>query len=214
LFTGIIQEMGVLIKRVVGRDSYKIIIKAEKVLDDIKIGDSIAVNGVCLTVVSFTEDTFTVDIMPETLKQTNLSKLNIASKVNLEQAMRIDSFFGGHMLSGHVDGPGRIEKIEKKSNAHIITITTTPELSRYMINRGSVALNGISLTIVEVLDKKIIVSLIPETWSKTNFQYLLIGDEVNIENDMIAKYVYKFVNELSKGKKGIDKNFLMENGFM
>jgi len=188
LFTGIIQEMGVLIKRVVGRDSYKIIIKAEKVLDDIKIGDSIAVNGVCLTVVSFTEDTFTVDIMPETLKQTNLSKLNIASKVNLEQAMRIDSFFGGHMLSGHVDGPGRIEKIEKKSNAHIITITTTPELSRYMINRGSVALNGISLTIVEVLDKKIIVSLIPETWSKTNFQYLLIGDEVNIENDMIAKY--------------------------
>ncbi|ACL69756.1 riboflavin synthase [Halothermothrix orenii] len=215
MFTGIIQEIGSLEGKVRGTNKYQLTFKADKVLDGISRGDSIAVNGVCLTVVKSTHNFFTADVMPETLEKTNLGLLKNGDRVNLEQAMKADGFFGGHLVQGHIDGTGNIIYIKPIGNARVVGVKITPDLEKYMVDKGSIALNGVSLTIVEV-DKGIIeVSLIPETWNGTIFQYIQVGDEVNIEVDVIGKYV---VNTLEKvflnNGTGINREFLRQNGFL
>ncbi len=217
MFTGIIQEVGTLKERKNAEDRYQLMIEGSKVLEKLSKGDSIAVNGVCLTVIAYTDKMFTADVMPETLRATNLSKLNIGSRVNLEQAVRTDGFFGGHLVTGHVDGPGIVKKIRKEKNARLVEIELAEELIQYMIDKGSVALNGVSLTIMKVNQSSLTVSLIPETWNHTNFNNIKVSDEINVETDLIGKYVFKMLNKDRgmKSKQGnLDKNFLSENGFL
>jgi len=217
LFTGIVQEVGILKERKNSEDCYQLMIEGSKVLEEISKGDSIAVNGVCLTVVAYTDKVFTADVMPETLKATNLSKLKVDSRVNLEQAVRADGFFGGHLVTGHVDGPGIVKKIRKEKNARLVEIELAEELINYMVDKGSVALNGVSLTIMNVFSNSLTVSLIPETWNYTNLNDIKVGDEINIETDLIGKYVFKMLNNdraKQNNKSNINKNFLSENGFL
>lgn len=216
MFTGIIQEVGRLKEKITADDKYQLVIEARKVLKNVDKGDSIAVNGICLTVVEFTDSYFRSDVMPETLRATNLSKLHQGSKVNLEQAVRADGFFGGHLVSGHIDGVGQLKKITPENNAHVLEIAVDPELTQYMIDRGSVAINGISLTVMKVYERTFTVSLIPETFKYTNLSELKIGDEINIETDLIGKYVFKMIKMAGEKKNttsNIDENFLKENGF-
>ncbi|MFW5982265.1 MAG: riboflavin synthase [Halanaerobiaceae bacterium] len=217
MFTGIVQEVGILKDKIKGDNSYQLLIEGKKVLKDINRGDSIAVNGVCLTVVNFTENSFTADVMPETLRATNLKNLQNGDRVNLEQALRADGFLGGHIVSGHVDGIGYLKNVKIENNARIVEIQVSPDLCKYMIDKGSVTLNGISLTIVKVFENSFTVSLIPETWNFTNLKYLGIEGEINIETDLIGKYVFKMMENIDltkQNKSRINKDFLKENGFL
>ncbi len=208
MFTGIVEEMGII--RETGNNS--LVIYANQVLKDLKQGDSIAINGVCLTVTEFTKDTFKVNVMPETLKLTNLNTLSIGDKVNLERAMQLDGRVGGHLVSGHIDGLGKIvDKIVDGEN-WIFEISVAPQLSKYIIKKGSVAVEGISLTIAEVSVEKFKICLIPHTLKETTLGKKNIGDLLNIEVDMISKYVERFLN---KGeKKEITLDFFTEHGFV
>ncbi|QTL99882.1 riboflavin synthase [Iocasia frigidifontis] len=216
MFTGIIQELGILQGSLRTENSYQLLIKAKRVLNNIKKGDSIAVNGVCLTVVDFTGESFTVDIMPETLRASNLGSLKQGSQLNLEQAVRADGFLGGHLLSGHIDGVGRVKQFTTEKNAVIIEIMVDSELTKFMVDKGSVGLNGVSLTIMKLRQDSIMVSLIPTTRQDTNLDNLKVGQLINIETDLIAKYVYKIMEKGKSEKTGseIDKNFLRDNGFL
>lgn len=216
MFTGIIRELGILQGRLRTANRYQLLIRAKGVLNNIKKGDSIAVNGVCLTAADFTGESFTADIMPETLRASNLSSLKQGAQVNLEQAVRADGFFGGHLLSGHVDGVGRVKWLGTEKNAVIIEITVDSKLTKFMADKGSVALNGVSLTIMEVRQDSLMVSLIPTTRQDTNLDNLKVGQLINIETDLIAKYVYKIMQKGESEDVGseIDKNFLRDNGFL
>lgn len=216
LFTGIIQELGILQGKLRAENSYQLLIKAKRVLNNIKKGDSIAVNGVCLTVADFTGESFAADIMPETLQASNLGNLKQGSQLNLEQAVRADGFFGGHLLSGHVDGVGQVKRLTTEKNAVIIEIMVDSELTKFMVDKGSVALNGVSLTIMKLRQDSLMVSLIPTTRQDTNLDNLKVGQLINIETDLIAKYVYKILQKGETEKNGseIDKNFLRDNGFL
>ena len=215
MFTGIIQEVGNFKRKVKENNKYKLEIEVNKFLEDVSKGDSIAVNGVCLTVVDFNSNSFTVDVMPETVKSTNLDQLTKNSKVNLEKSLQPNSFMGGHIVSGHVDGVGILKSVKDEKNAKIFTFKITENISKYLVDKGSVALNGISLTIMDYSKENLIVSIIPETIKSTNLKYLNIGDEVNIETDIIGKYVNKFLNENKENnKKAVNKNMLKENGFI
>ncbi len=211
MFTGIIEEMGRVeaIKR--GSHSAVLAISASKILSDVKMGDSIAVNGVCLTVTSWDEKKFLADVMHETLKRSSLGMLQIGSKVNLERAMKVNDRFGGHIVSGHIDGSGIITKIKNDDNAVWYTIETIEKLKRYMIEKGSVAIDGISLTIAEVLQSGFRVSVIPHTQANTTLLYKKQGEVVNLEADCIGKYVYQFMQEKNSG---IDRGFLAQHGFL
>lgn len=215
MFTGIVQETGILKQRKKTDNSFQLVINCRDVLKDIKKGDSIAVNGVCLTVVTYTDHSFTADVSPETLQATNLANIQIGSRVNLEQALRVNGFLGGHLVTGHVDGTGRIKKIETNFNARLIEIDIDPEMERFMVDKGSVTVNGISLTIVKVTADTLTLTLIPETWNQTTFKYAKVGDEVNIETDIIGKYLVKMMErDNSKKNSGLDRDFLRENGFI
>ena len=197
MFTGIVEEVGVVERIQKTAKSAQIRIKGKLVLEDLKIGDSIAVNGVCLTVTSFDGGAFTADVMHVTLSRSSLSRLYSGSKVNLERAMPANGRFGGHMVSGHIDGIGVIRSISKDDNAYWFRIRTTPEIMRYIIHKGSIAMEGISLTVAEVTSDDFSVSVIPHTMEKTTLSHKRVGDELNLENDCIGKYVEKL---LSKGK--------------
>lgn len=217
MFTGIIQEVGTLKRKVKASDKYKLIIEAKDFLDDVSIGDSIAVNGVCLTVVKFNSNTFTVDVMPETVKATNIDDVHNGAHLNLEKSLQPYNFMGGHIVSGHVDGTGRIKSIKKEKNSRLIDIKVSEETAKYIVDKGSIALNGISLTIAELKDNSFTVSIIPETWDSTNFQYLKSGDRLNVEVDIVGKYVDKLMNEKQEEKEKkekITKDLLRENGFI
>ncbi len=216
LFTGIIQETGSLKNKIEKKNKYQLKIEASQVLNGITRGESIAVNGVCLTVVQFTGSSFTADVMPETVKKTNLQDLKKGARVNLEQPVKIDSFFGGHLVTGHIDDTGLIKNITQEKNAYLITINITDELEKYMVDKGSVAINGVSLTIMKVDKNSLKVSLIPETWKETNLQYVKPGDRVNIETDLIGKYVYKIIgdNQQTKDDSVLNKEFLKNKGFL
>ena len=215
MFTGIIEEVGSLKESKKSAKQYVLTINAKKVLEDVQLGDSIAVNGVCLTVTSFTTDSFTVDVMPETLKATSLQTLERGSKVNLERAMAAGSRFGGHIVSGHVDGLGRIKSRKEVANAIYFEIETTAELSRYIIKKGSICVDGISLTVVEVEGNQFSISIIPHTLAETNLQYRDRGDRVNLECDMLAKYMEKLLEKrFPATKQGITLESLAEHGYL
>ena len=217
MFTGIIQEKGKFLRKFKGSSKYQLEIKAEKVLNKVKKGDSIAVNGVCLTVVDFGSDYFRADVMPETLKATNLGDLERGSVVNLEQSLRPDDFIGGHFVTGHVDSTAPVRSIKSENNAKIIELEVDQETEKFIVHKGSVALNGVSLTVMGITDGILKISLIPESWAETNLSELAAGDLVNIETDMLGKYVYKMLgNETgqSSAESKMSKDFLAENGFV
>lgn len=216
MFTGIIEEVGVIKSIRMGAQSAVITIEAEKVLEDIHLGDSIAMNGVCLTVTSFDSHSYSVDIMHESLKRTNLGSLKGGSRVNLERAMAADGRFGGHIVAGHVDGTGKITAMEKDDNAVWIYIQAEPSVLKYIVEKGSITIDGISLTVAKVDEKSFAVSVIPHTGTHTTLLEKKPGDTVNLENDMIGKYVEKLLNYQEKENKPssrITMEFLRENGF-
>ena len=213
MFTGIIEEIGKVQAIQHGGNSSFIKIQAEKILEDIHEGDSIAVNGVCLTVIEFDKNNFRADVMNETLRRSSLGSLKNGSPVNLERAMPANGRFGGHIVSGHIDGTGTILSVKNDGIAVWYTISTTPEIMRYIIEKGSIAIDGISLTVAEVGDSIFSVSIIPHTSEKTILSYKKTGDIVNLENDIIGKYVGKFINSDSR-KSNISIDFLAENGFV
>ncbi|MFJ5965018.1 riboflavin synthase [Bacillus sp. NPDC093026] len=216
MFTGIIEEIGTvqsLSKR--AADAMKMVIKCSRILEDVHLGDSIAINGVCLTVTSYSEEQFTADVMPETVKATSLGDLKLGSKVNLERAMSSNGRFGGHFVSGHIDGTALITRIEKNSNAIYYDLEMDKSLTDMLTKKGSIALDGVSLTIFDLRDSHVTVSIIPHTFEGTIFPTKTIGDLVNVECDMIGKYIYRF---LTKGHHDqqpsrLTPSFLKEHGF-
>src|SRR5690625_1300180 len=213
MFTGIIEEIGEVKEINKGSESLQIKVGAKEVLTDVQLGDSISVNGVCLTVTSFTETEFDMDVMPETFHDTALRQLQIGSKVNLERAMSAKGRFGGHFVSGHVDGIGEIVKRESRDNAEYFHIKVEPELAKYMMMKGSVSVDGTSLTIFGLENNTFTISLIPHTQDATILTTKNVGDEVNIECDMLLKYVHQLIygNE-TDDKKGITLETLRETG--
>lgn len=211
MFTGIIEEIGII--ESITRSSRKnsLTILCRKILEDIKLGDSISVNGICLTVNSFNHRGFTVDVMPITFQKTNLQNCQNGNHVNLERALQLQSRLGGHLVSGHIDGVGKIQSIIRLDNALIFSIAIAPEQRKFLIPEGSICLDGISLTIFELGTDFMKVSLIPETMKNTIMQYKKAGDLVNLETDMIGKYLYNFLQ--NNEKKDISLAFLKENGF-
>ncbi len=212
MFTGIVEEIGTVceVKRN-GNNSYIRII-AEKVLSDVHIGDSIAVNGVCLTVTRHDGNIFQADVMNETLNRSSLGSLRNGSKVNLERAMSAQGRFGGHIVSGHIDGTGKITDIKNDGIAIWYTISAKPEIMRYIVEKGSVAIDGISLTVARVTENNFSVSIIPHTAEQTILSLKKIGDIVNLENDIIAKYVEKLI--VPPKKKGVTLELLAQTGFI
>ncbi len=216
MFTGIIEEIGTLASIQRTGEAFAMTINAKKVLEDVQLGDSIAVNGVCLTVTSFSENRFTVDVMPETIKATSLRILNRGSKVNLERAMAAGGRFGGHFVSGHVDGTGVILSKKPVENAVYYEIEADEELLKLIIMKGSVTVDGTSLTVFGKTDNSFTISLIPHTMAETILGLKDAGDIVNLECDMIGKYVGHFLtgmNNTPKENSRITLQFLEENGF-
>ena len=205
MFTGIVEEVG-KVKSIGGG---KIVIAAETVIADVAIGDSICVIGVCLTVTDFDCGSFAADIMPETIRRTSLSELKIGNLVNLERALTLSSRLGGHIVSGHIDGVGKILSLKNEANAVLMKIRADSKLLRYVVEKGSVALDGISLTVASVDSESFTVSLIPHTREITNLKEKKIGSLINIETDIIGKYVEKLMGK----SEGITKEFLLSNGF-
>ena len=216
MFTGIVEEMGQIRSIVRGASSAVLSIEANLILEDLKIGDSVAVSGVCLTATSIGAGGFTADVMHETLNRSSLGALQKGSHVNLERAMLANGRFGGHIVSGHIDGTGTIGSIQKDDNALWYTILADAKLLRYIVEKGSVTIDGISLTVADVQSDRFAVSLIPHTAKVTVLGEKRTGDIVNLETDIIGKYVEKLMKpavEETKQKSGITMEFLAENGF-
>lgn len=215
MFTGIVEEIGKIKAIKKGKNSARLVINAKKVLEDVKLGDSIAVNGVCLTVTEFSNSEFGVDVMHESLRKSSLSTLKNDSSVNLERAMLLNGRFGGHIVSGHIDGTGKIINIKNDDNAIWYTISAKDKIMKYIIEKGSITIDGISLTVANLSESDFSVSIIPHTQEETILKTKKIGDIVNLENDCIAKYVESLLNfkEKSEVKKDITMDFLLENGF-
>ncbi|MGM9572120.1 MAG: riboflavin synthase [bacterium] len=215
MFTGIVEEIGQLAAVKKRTESMQLVIKGSKVLEGINIGDSIAVNGICLTVTSYTADTFTVDVMPETYRRTTLYLQSVGSMVNLERALTLETRLGGHLVSGHVDGIGSIHSIKAEENALLVRIKTEPDILYYIVPKGSITIEGISLTVVAADEISFTVSLIPHTAKETTLGYKKNGDKVNLEVDIIARYLAKFVKFSASNSSGsLTKEFLLENGFL
>ena len=212
MFTGIIEDVGKVQSIVQGQNTMELTISSSKILTDVHLGDSIAVNGVCLTVTSFTGRHFTVDVMPETVKSTSLQSLMVGSYVNLERAMSANGRFGGHFVSGHVDGTGIIVKKRPVANAVYIDIAISESLSQYCLLKGSIAIDGTSLTIFEIHPQLVTVSLIPHTYRETVLGMKKERDIVNIETDLLGKYV---INQVTKSQKSpsLTMDFLHQHGF-
>ncbi|MEI0562797.1 riboflavin synthase [Brachyspira pulli] len=212
MFTGIVEEIGT-VKSV---QSKVITIEASKIFDDLHLGDSVAVNGTCLTVSSFDNKIFNADVTQETLNRTNLGSLKNGSKVNLERAMTLIGRFGGHIVSGHIDGVGSIKSMKKDDNSIILTIEVPKHLMKYIVEKGSVAVDGISLTVASLTDNTFSIAVIPHTLKETVLYYKKEGDKVNIENDVIGKYVERlltFKEDNEDKKSNITMEFLLKNGF-
>lgn len=214
MFTGIVEEIGLVENVKKGPASASVTINAPAVTAGTKTGDSIAVNGICLTVTSLAGSTFTADIMHESLNRSSLSDLRRGSRVNLERAMAADGRFGGHIVSGHVDGTGIISAIREDDNAVWYTVRTSPAIMRYIVEKGSVTIDGVSLTVAAVAEDSFSVSVIPHTRQVTIMGDLRAGDNVNLENDIIGKYVEKFLKpEETSVKSNITREFLTRCGF-
>ena len=220
MFTGIIEGQGTITEIIPTGQGKRLTLDADFVLDQTKIGDSISINGACLTVVAIDVKRFKVDISPETLTRTTLGRAKIGNRVNLERALRLSGRIDGHLVSGHIDGMGTIKHKITTGNAIIFTIEVPESLSRYMIKKGSVAVDGISLTINSCSRNSFEVSIIPHTAKLTTIGFNKIGDPVNIETDMIGKYVERFVTDIKSSNKEketgktIDMQFLTKTGFL
>lgn len=219
MFTGIIEEIGEIKSIKHGSKSAVLTIKGTLVTSDARPGDSIAVNGVCLTATSISGDTFTADVMAESLRRSALGDLRIGSRVNLERAMPADGRFGGHIVSGHIDGMGTVTRLEKEDNATWVTIEAPSSILRYIIEKGSIAIDGVSLTVAYVDESCFKVSVIPHTGGETTLLEKKVGESVNLENDVVGKYVEKLMlasmpSSAGEKKGKLDYDFLLENGFI
>lgn len=203
IFTGIIEELGVVKSIAINGASGCITIKAKKVLEGTQLGDSIAVNGTCLTVTSINSDGFSADVMAETVKRTSLSQVGKGDLVNLERAMILNGRFGGHIVSGHIDGTGTITKYTKEENAIWVTIKAPDEILDLIVEKGSICIDGISLTVATVSDQDFQVSIIPHTAKETTLIHKKVGSLVNLENDIVGKYIKKLMenNQEEQAKK-------------
>ena len=210
MFTGIVEEVGRVASVRTKPQAMELTIACSLILEDIKRGDSISINGVCLTVSSFTSQTFTVDVIPETVKSSTMYELKNGSRVNLERAMPANGRFGGHFVSGHVDGIGVIRSVKKESNAVTKTIELDEVLMKYMMFKGSISIDGTSLTIFELGHNTITISLIPTTQEDSLLGEKGIGARVNIECDLLAKYTER-LQQASEPK--LTRSWLAENGF-
>ena len=232
MFTGIVEEIGTI--RSVTKDSKRFVldIGCSRVLEGTKEGDSIAVNGVCLTVTTLHMGGFTADVMPETAHRSNISRMSGGTRVNLERAMAADGRFGGHIVSGHIDGTGQIESMRREENAVWVTIACTDKILDLIVEKGSICIDGISLTVAAVTKRNFSVSVIPHTGEETTLLKKKAGDPVNLENDIVGKYIQKFVDigrnsgadrgkmpddenaaGNAKGNSGLSMEFLQKYGF-
>ena len=216
IFTGIIEELGVVKSIAINGASGCITIKAKKVLEGTQLGDSIAVNGTCLTVTSINSDGFSADVMAETVKRTSLSQVGKGDLVNLERAMILNGRFGGHIVSGHIDGTGTITKYTKEVNAIWVTIKAPDEILDLIVEKGSICIDGISLTVATVSDQDFQVSIIPHTAKETTLIHKKVGSLVNLENDIVGKYIKKLMEnnqeEQAKKASGLTMEMLEEYG--
>ena len=216
MFTGIVEEKGKVKSIKKGAKSAMLSIEGNKIFEDVHLGDSIAVNGVCLTVTSYSKNVFTADVMNETLKRSSLGSLKNGSEVNLERAMAANGRFGGHIVSGRIDGTGVISDMSKDDIAIWVTISTTAEILRLIVEKGSIAIDGISLTVAKVSNTDFAVSVIPHTGANTTLLDKKVGDVVNLENDITGKYIEKLLGlskEEKKPESRITKDFLTKYGF-
>lgn len=216
IFTGIIEELGVVKSIAINGASGCITIKAKKVLEGTQLGDSIAVNGTCLTVTSINSDGFSADVMAETVKRTSLSQVGKGDLVNIERAMILNGRFGGHIVSGHIDGTGTITKYTKEENAIWVTIKAPDEILDLIVEKGSICIDGISLTVATVSDQDFQVSIIPHTAKETTLIHKKVGSLVNLENDIVGKYIKKLMEnnqeEQAKKASGLTMEMLEEYG--
>ncbi|WP_416827120.1 riboflavin synthase [Ectobacillus polymachus] len=213
MFTGIVEEIGTIASVQRSGMAIRMNISAKQVLEDVQNGDSIAVNGICLTVVSYTPSSFTVDVMPETIKATSLQAAKNGSHVNLERAMVSNGRFGGHFVSGHIDGTGTIIAKHHEANAVYYKIEISRHLLRYCIQKGSIAIDGTSLTIFKIDNNSITISLIPHTLNYSVLGHKEVGEIVNIECDLVGKYIERFITKPPENSS-ITTSFLQDNGFM
>jgi riboflavin synthase len=215
MFTGLVEEIGYIKAMKKGSNSIRLTVVANKIMDDVKLGDSIATNGICLTVVDFDSKSFSVDVMPETMNRSSFHKQKEGARVNLERALRVGDRMGGHMVSGHIDGVGEIVSQTKDDNAIWVSISAPKNILKYVIEKGSIAIDGISLTVAYVDENQFKVSIIPLTQDDTTLISKKIGSQVNLECDMTAKYIEKFMFHKDDEKKesNISMDFLKENGF-
>lgn len=213
MFTGLIQEVGTV--EIIKKSNASIIltVKADKVLNDVRIGDSIAINGACQTVIELNDSTFSVFVSAETLSVTTFSKFKVGSVVNLERTLRLSDRLDGHMVSGHVDGIAKLCAKNKVGDAYEFIFEAENRLCKQIVKKGSVTIDGISLTVADITDKLFKIAVIPHTYENTNLYTLTIGDNVNIETDIIAKYVEKYLSS-NDNRSNIDMNFLERNGFL
>ena len=212
MFTGLIAELGKVENLKKENNSYRLTIQADKITPLLKLGESVCCNGACLTVTKFTKNTFTVDVMPETARRTTIGSLQNGSRINLERTLHLTDGLDGHIVSGHIDGVGTISKIVQEGIAKVVTVSAVPELLHYVVEKGSIAIDGISLTVAQVTNSSFTVSLIPTTVKDTTLGFKKAGDKVNLETDIIGKYVEKMLKGDTSG--GLTKKSLFENGFI
>ena len=213
MFTGIVEEVGTIRQIKHGRHSAVLTIQAKTVLEGTGIGDSIAVNGICLTVTQLFPDGFSADVMHETLNRSSLARLTAGSRVNLERAMAANGRFGGHIVAGHVDGVGRIANIRRDDTAVWYTVHAGPEILRYVVEKGSITIDGISLTVAAVDGEGFSVSTIPHTVTRTNLSQRRRGDPVNLETDVVGKYIEKLLRPEAPKQNTLTKEMLLRCGF-
>jgi riboflavin synthase len=213
MFTGIIEEIGKIAKTNPIAGGLSIKIEASKILDETKVNDSICIDGVCLTVTNLDESGFWVDAVGATLEKTTFTSIKSSSLVNLERSVRLNDRLGGHLVQGHVNGIGTISEIKKLGENYLLNIDVPENLERYLIKEGSIAINGISLTIANLNKNIVSISVIPHTWQNTNLKFKKINDKVNVEIDVLAKYVERLLTKNDTAGKNITENWLKEIGY-
>ncbi|OGC76996.1 MAG: riboflavin synthase subunit alpha [candidate division Zixibacteria bacterium RBG_16_40_9] len=211
MFSGIVEGVGLIKEIFEKQDSRQFKISAKKILEDLKVGDSVNINGACQTVIERGKDFFTVEAMKETLDRTNFGQLRVKDPVNLERSLRLSDRLGGHLVTGHIDGVGEILDIIPQKDAHIFKISFPKQYAKLVIEKGSIAVEGISLTVIEVFENYFTVGIIPYTWENTNLKNKTVKDPVNLEFDLIGKYVQKFLTD--KTESQITWEYLKEKGW-
>lgn len=213
MFTGLIEEVGKVISTKPSVEGLTIEIYSDKLIRDAKDGDSIAVNGVCLTITKFTTHNILFDAVSETIKKSTLGELKVGAKVNLEPALKLGQKLGGHLVQGHVNHFGKITSIKNKGDNYLLSISFPSDLQKYIVKEGSVAIDGISLTVAQIYSNELLCSIIPHTWKNTNLCSKIIGEKVNIEVDILAKYAENTKSNSTVSKKGVTKEWLKKIGY-